>query len=84
MMFGLEYKNKKEDAAEFLFDLETELKDVKARSEVEKKLMDRVQEIKNTLRSGSDKESYDWLGIVLYGYVSLLKVISVLGNKSKH
>ena len=46
--------------------------------------MDRVQEIKNTLRSGSDKESYDWLGIVLYGYVSLLKVISVLGNKSKH
>lgn len=82
-MFGLADKKKKEENAEILFDLEVELKDQTARVALEKKIMDRISKIKNELRSGSEKEDFEKLGIILFGYVSLQKVISTTGAKKK-
>lgn len=83
-MFGLIDKNKKkEEDKEYLLDLEVELKEEAARSAFEKKIMDRISKIKGELRGGIEKESFEKLGVVLFGYVSLLKVVSVIGAKKK-
>lgn len=74
-MFGLEKdKDKKKPAADFIFDLEKELKDPKKQKEIVQKIQDQIQEIKTILRSGEAKEDFDKLGVLLHGYTSLVKV----------
>ena len=80
-MFGLENQKKKKKIEEFVFELEKELKNPKLHQEIKQKVERRVQEIKEILRSGENKEDYDQLGVVLHGYTSLLKVISRFAPK---
>lgn len=75
-MFGLENQKKKKKAEEFIFELEKDLKNPKMQQELKKRVEMRIQEIKEILRSGENKEEYDQLGAVLHGYTSLLKVFS--------
>lgn len=74
-MFGLE-SHKKKKTEEFIFDLEHDLKNPGDRSKIKKKAEERIQEVKNVLRSGENKDEFDRLGVLLHGYTSLLRVIS--------
>lgn len=72
-MFGLE-SGKDQGIPEVLFDLEQDVKDPKKMVELHEKILERMQEIKKMLQSGEDKELYDQLGALLYGYQALLTV----------
>lgn len=80
-MFGLEGHKKKKQSEEFIFDLERDLKTAKEKAVIKKKVEERIQQVKNTLRSGEDKQEFDQFGVLLHGYASLLRVISRVGPK---
>ncbi|KIC71095.1 Uncharacterized protein DB44_ER00240 [Candidatus Protochlamydia amoebophila] len=42
---------------------------------------ERIQKIKEALRSGENQEEFDRFGLLLHGYTSLLKVISRFNPK---
>ncbi len=75
-MFGLEDQSKKKKAEAFTFDLEKELGEAKSRNQIRLKTEKAIQNIKELLRNGEDKDEFDKLGVLLQGYTSLLKVIS--------
>lgn len=79
-MFGLENQKKNKKATEeFVYDLEKELKVGSKHKELKKKVENRIQEIKEILRSGENKEEFDKFGTILHGYTSLLKVMARFG-----
>lgn len=82
-MFGLENQksNKKKGAEEFVFDLEHQLKIGKNREEIKRHVENRIQQIKDVLRGGENKEEFDRYGVLLHGYASLLRVISRFAKK---
>lgn len=80
-MFGLEDQKKKKKSGEFIFELENELKVPKKHQEIKQRAERRLQQIKDLLRSGGEKEEYNRLGVLLHGYASLLKVMSRVTNK---
>lgn len=75
-MFGLENQKKKKKTEPFVFDLEKELMNIKMHKEIKGKIESRIQEIKDTLRVGENKDEFDQMGVMLHGYTSLLKVFS--------
>jgi hypothetical protein len=75
-MFGLEDQQKNKGAPEFVFELEKELKDPKKHREIKKRIEQQIQEIKEQLRGGAEKQDFDQLGLMLHGYTSLLKIMS--------
>lgn len=79
-MFGLE-KQKKNKVEDFVFDLEKDLKVFKTNQEYKKKIEERIQDIRDILRKGENKEEFDKFGVLLHGYTSLLKVMSRLTTK---
>ena len=71
-MFGLEKEPKKK----FAFDLEKEIKERPSRGkEIIENVQQKIQEIKNLLREGSNEKEFDRLGVLLHGYISLQKVL---------
>jgi len=80
-MFGLEDQKKKKQVEEFVFDLEHELKTAKKHQEIKKRVESRIQQIKELLRGGEDKDEFDKFGVLLHGYTSLLKVMSRFSPK---
>jgi len=80
-MFGLENQKKGKKAEAFVFDLEKELKVAKKHREIKVDLESKVQKVKEFLRDGENKDDYDSLGVLLYGYTSLLKVMSRFSPK---
>lgn len=80
-MFGLEDQKKKKTTEEFIFELEKELKINKVHKEIKKKVEDRIQKVKEILRSGENKDDFDKFGAVLHGYTSLLKVMARFSAK---
>lgn len=79
-MFGLEDQKKKK-ADDFIFELEKDLKVGKKNQDLKKRIEDRIQKIKEILRSGENKEEFDQFGLLLHGYTSLLKVMARFGGK---
>lgn len=77
-MFGMEKKSKEADV--FVFDLEKLLEKPESRNELAKRIENRVRRIKEILHSGSSKENFDRLGVMLNGYHALALV---LGRASK-
>lgn len=80
-MFGLENRNKGKD--EFVFELEKEMKDPVKGKALVKKIENRINIIKTELRSGESKEDFEKLGLLLYGYAAILKVIKRANTKSR-
>lgn len=77
-MFGLEKKGR----VLFEFDLEKELKSNPSKAkELLKKVESQIQEIKNTLRQGTESEDFDKFGILLHGYAALQKILTKVANK---
>lgn len=74
-MFGLEDQKKKK-AQDFIFELEKDLKNSKKHQALKKHVEDRVQQIKEVLRGGENKDEFDKFGVLLHGYTSLLKVMA--------
>lgn len=75
-MFGLEEQKKKEPEKEFVFDLEREMGKAEKQKELKSKIEERLQKIKQVLRSGENKEEFDHFGALLHGYAAFLKVIT--------
>ncbi|HRD55397.1 MAG TPA: DUF5398 family protein [Parachlamydiaceae bacterium] len=80
-MFGLENQKKKKKIEPFVFELEKELKSAKKHQEIKKGVEAKLQKLKEFLRDGENKEEYDTLGNLLYGYTALLKVFSRFSAK---
>lgn len=80
-MFGLEDQKNTKKPAEFVFELEKQLKDSKVNKEITEKVLERIQTIKKLLQEGIEKEDFDTIGKILYGYSSLLKVIGRVPTK---
>jgi len=59
----------------FVFDLEKQLLDAKTHAVLHEKVQSRIHLIKELLQSGIDKEDFDFVGRILYGYSSLVKVM---------
>ena len=77
-MYGLEKKGR----ALFEFDLEKELKGNPNKAKELLKTVDgRIQEIKATLRQGTESEDFDKFGVLLHGYAALQKVLTKVANK---
>ena len=81
-MFGLENQKKKKKTEDFVFELEKELLSVSRHKEIKQRVEDQIQMIKKILREGENKDEFDHFGQLLYGYTSLLKVISRFAPKS--
>jgi len=82
-MFGME-EDEKGKKTELFFDLEKEIvSDPANYKELKTKIKERVEQLKNVLREGTDKENYDKYGILLHGYVSLQKVIARVRKKPR-
>ena len=81
-MFGLENQKKKKKSEPFIFDLEKELMNAKMHKEIKERMESRIQNIKETLRVGENKDEFDQMGVLLHGYTSLLKVFSRFTPKS--
>jgi helix-turn-helix protein len=80
-MFGLESQKKKKKVEEFVFDLEKDLKVARKQKQLKKQVEAKIQQVKEILRSGENKEEFDQFGVILHGYTSLLKVMSRFGAK---
>lgn len=75
-MFGLEDQKKKKKADEFIFDLEKNMRDPVQQKATIEKINHRIQSIREHLQGGIEKEDFDTVGKILYGYSALLKVVS--------
>jgi hypothetical protein len=82
-MFGLESQKKKKPVEEFIFELEKELKDPQKYKDLRKRVEERIQKIKEALRTGEEQEEFDRFGLLLHGYNALLKVMTRVAPKSK-
>ena len=71
----------KDPEEEFVFELEKELKNAKQHQAMKKKVENRIQKLKEVLRSGENKEEFDKFGVILHGYTSLLKVMARFAPK---
>jgi hypothetical protein len=79
-MFGL---GKEKGDTEFIFDLERELDDIERYKEIVENVEQRSAYIKELMRKGEKKESFDQLVSILQGYVALLKVLSRIVEKKE-
>ena len=75
-MFGLE-NNKKEKPKkkDLYFDLEIKLNDETARKEIFTNLEKKMQRVKELMRLGENKTSFDRLNALHQGYSSAIKVL---------
>lgn len=81
-MFGLENKPGK-DKNGFTFELEREMMDPTKGKNLLLKIEKRINQIKDLLRKGEAKETFQMLGTLLYGYASMVKVISRANSKKR-
>jgi hypothetical protein len=80
-MFGMEKKPK--DSKAFVFDIEKSLANEKERSEIAKRIELRIRKIKDILHTGSSKEVFEKLGIMLNGYHALAIVLGRASQEPK-
>ncbi len=79
-MFGL---GKRKGSGDFLFDLEMEIIDKGSASALRKEIQTKIQEVKALLRTGHQQDEYDQLGILLFGYTAVIKILDRIESKIK-
>lgn len=72
---------KKKDNANWEFDLEKELSDPAKKRKYKEQVDQSVNEIKNLLRQGIDKKTFDDAQTLLHGYLAIQKVLQRVGKK---
>jgi len=80
-MFGMEKKPKENKA--FIFDIEKSLANEKDRSEIAKRIEVRIRKIRDLLHTGSSKETFEKLGVMLNGYHALAIVLGRASQEPK-
>jgi hypothetical protein len=80
-MFGMEKKEEKKTV--FLFDLEKALTKEEYRTELSKRLQTRIIRLRDLLHSGTKKEEFENLGILLNGYHALAIVLARASQETK-
>lgn len=82
-MFGMEKKSKKKKGAveDWDFDLEKQLENPTEMRKVKNQTEQRIQQLKNLLRQGEDKGTFDNAQTLLHGYLAVQKVLQRLGKK---
>jgi hypothetical protein len=81
-MFGLEDDSKGKKTEDFVFDLEKELESKAKHKSIIDLVENRIQKVKEILRTGDNKDEFDKFGALLHGYTALLKVTSRVNPKS--
>lgn len=82
-MFGLEGQKKKKKSEEFVFEFEKEVLKPEKQKEVMERLEKRIQKIKDSLRGGENQEDFNQFGLLLQGYIALVKVMTRVSQKAK-
>jgi len=80
-MFGMEKKPKEGSA--FMFDIEKSLAKEQERAALAKRIETRIRKIKDVLHSGSSKEVFEKLGVMLNGYHALAIVLGRASQEPK-
>jgi hypothetical protein len=68
-------EKKPKESSAFVFDIEKSLKDEKERVDLAKRIETRIRKIKDVLHTGSSKDVFERLGIMLNGYHALAIVL---------
>lgn len=80
-MFGMEKNKKKAKTADYVYDLEKDLKDGVKMRQLKERTDERVQTLKGMLRQGEDKKQFDDAQALLHGYLAIQKVIQRFNRK---
>lgn len=80
-MFGMESGKKKTKVAEFNFDLENDVKDPGKMRALKEQVEERIAQIKNLLREGGEKETFEQAQTLLHGYLAVQKVLQRVNKK---
>jgi len=80
-MFGMEKKPKESNM--FVFDIEKALTNEKERLELAKRIELRIRKIRDMLHTGSSKEVFEKLGVMLNGYHALAIVLGRASQEPK-
>jgi len=79
-MFGMDKKPKKK-TEDWEFDLEKQLQNQTELRKIKTQTDQRIQQLKNLLRQGEDKKTFDSAQTLLHGYLAVQKVIQRVGKK---
>lgn len=79
-MFGME-SGKKKKMADFMFDLEADLKDPGKLRAMKEQIESRIAQLKAMLRSGGDQKEFDKIQTLLHGYLAVQKVMQRVNQK---
>lgn len=76
-MFGMEKKfgKKKGKVEEWEFDLEQDLQNPTELKKIKTTTEERILQLKNLLRQGGDKQTFDNAQTLLHGYLAVQKII---------
>lgn len=82
-MFGLEdrKKGKGKRPPEEIYDLEVDIANPTKCKELKERVEQRIQDLKQTLRSGEQKEEFEQYGVLLHAYAALHRLITRLSRK---
>ncbi|MCH9611143.1 MAG: hypothetical protein S4CHLAM81_14830 [Chlamydiales bacterium] len=81
-MFGMESGKQKKKMADFVFDLEADLKDPGKQRAVKEQVEARIAQLKNMLRSGGEQKEFDQVQALLHGYLAIQKVMQRVNRKT--
>lgn len=79
-MFGMD-SGKKTKKVDYSFDLEEDLKDPGKLRATKEQVEERIHQLKNMLRQGEDKNSFDQIQTLLHGYLAVQRVIQRVNRK---
>lgn len=79
-MFGMD-SGKKKKKMDYSFDLEEDLKDPGKLRATKQQIEERITQLKNMLRQGDDKKSFDQTQTLLHGYLAMQRVIQRVNRK---
>lgn len=83
-MFGLGDDSKgKKKKPEFFFDLELQIQEAGSARQIKNEIQERLGDAKAILRAGQVKEEFDQIGLLLYAYTAMLKVVDRVEQKLK-
>lgn len=79
-MFGME-SGKQKKMADFVFDLEADLKDPGKLRAMKEQIESRIAQLKAQLRSGGEQKDFDEAQTLLHGYLAVQKVMQRVNQK---
>lgn len=75
-MFGMEKQAASPKATGYQYQIEQDLQQPAKRKEILNLVDNRLVELKNSIRQGTDKEVFEKTNTILQGYIALKRVIS--------